>query len=168
MSTHDQNFFNLFLVVIGCLIGIAAFLIILARILAGGTQVAWAQTEPAYTDAVAARIAPVGQVAGPGDMAAIDAAPAVVAAPTAAKLTGEQVYNSACFACHGAGVAGAPKLGDTADWNARAAQGRATLNKHSLEGFQGGTGYMPPKGGRVDLSDEEIVAAVDFMLKEST
>lgn len=173
MSTQDQNFFNLFLVVIGILIGIAVFLIFLARMIAGGTQVAWVQTQPAYLAAVEERIQPAGSVALPGDEPAAAGATAppaagAPAAPAAAKLTGEQVYQSACFACHGAGVAGAPKLGDSADWGARLARGRDLLNQHSIEGFQGETGYMPPKGGRVDLSDEEVIAAVDYMLGEST
>ena len=102
----------------------------------------------------------------PGDPAAAGAVAMVVpeaAAPVAAKLTGEQVYNTACFACHGAGVGGAPKLGNAADWKPRLAQGTATLNKHALEGFQGQAGVMPAKGGRVDLSDDEIIAAVKFM-----
>ena len=49
---------------------------------------------------------------------------------------------------------------------ARIAQGRDTLNTHAIEGFQGEAGYMPPKGGRTDLSDEEIIAAVDYLLEQ--
>jgi cytochrome c len=110
----------------------------------------------------------VARVALPGDDIE-QAAPAVeaVPAPAAAKLTGEQVYNAACFACHGTGAGGAPKMGDAAAWKARVAQGKATLNKHAVEGFQGSAGYMPPKGGRVDLSDDEIIAAVDFIVGKS-
>lgn len=160
------------MVVIGILIGIAVFLIFLARIIAGDTQVAWVQTQPHYLAAVDERIAPVGSVALPGDEPAAAATPGAAegpaAAPATAKLTGEQVYNSACFACHGTGVGGAPKLGDGADWGARLAKGRDLLNQHSIEGFQGEAGYMPPKGGRVDLSDEEVIAAVGYMLEEST
>ena len=121
---------------------------------------------------MATRLQPAGQVAVPGsepvatDAAAGGAEP--VAAPVAAKMTGEQVYNAACFACHGAGVGGAPKFGDAAQWGPRIAQGKATLQKHSLEGFQGKAGYMPPKGGRLDLSDEEIIAAVEFMVGQSS
>jgi cytochrome c len=85
----------------------------------------------------------------------------------AAKLTGEQVYNAACFACHGTGAGGAPKLGDAAAWRTRTAQGKPTLHKHAVEGYQGAAGYMPPKGGRVDLSDDEIIAAVDFIVGQS-
>lgn len=154
------------MVVIGVLIGVTVMLIFLARVIAGDTQLAWVKQDPAYTAAVDERIRPAGQVSLPGDDAAAGALAAAgpeIAAPVAARLTGEQVYNTACFACHGTGVGGAPKLGDAASWQPRVARGRATLNKHSLEGFQGDAGYMPPKGGRVDLSDEEIIAAVGFM-----
>lgn len=165
-QSDDQNFFNLFMVVIGALIGVTIFLIFLARSIASDTQVAWVKQDPAYETAVAARIKPAAEVRLPGDEAAAGAVAMAVpdaAAPVAAKLTGEQVYNAACFACHGAGVGGAPKLGDAAAWKPRLAQGAATLNKHAIEGFQGQAGVMPPKGGRVDLSDDEIIAAVKFL-----
>lgn len=165
-QSDDQNFFNLFMVVIGALIGVTIFLIFLARSIAGDTQVAWVKQDPAYEAAVAERIKPAAEVRLPGDEAAAGAVAMAVqeaAAPVAAKLTGEQVYNTACFACHGAGVGGAPKLGDAAAWQPRLAQGPATLNKHAIEGFQGQAGVMPAKGGRVDLSDDEIIAAVKFL-----
>lgn len=167
-QNHDQSFFNVFMVVIGILVGITFFLILLARSIAGDPQLEWVRQEPDFVAAVDARIAPVGRVGLPGDEAAGEVAPiAEVAAPVAAKLTGEQVYNAACFACHGAGVGGAPKLGDAGAWGKRVAQGKATLNKHAIEGYQGQAGYMPPKGGRVDLSDDEIIAAVDFLVGKS-
>ncbi|MEQ1801115.1 MAG: c-type cytochrome [Gammaproteobacteria bacterium] len=166
-QSDDQNFFNLFMVVIGALIGVTIFLIFLARSIASDSQLAWVKQDPAYAAAVDDRIAPAARVTLPGDEAAAGATATVpadqAAAPVAAKLTGEQVYNAACFACHGAGVGGAPKFGDAAAWKPRLAQGPATLNKHALEGFQGQAGVMPAKGGRVDLSDDEIVAAVKFM-----
>ncbi len=93
----------------------------------------------------------------------VAAAPAA-AAPAAAAMSGEQVYSSTCIACHGAGVAGAPKFGDKAAWSARIGQGAAVLHQHALAGFQGKAGVMPPKGGRVDLPDQSIVSAVDYMV----
>lgn len=167
-QSHDQSFFNVFMVVMGILIGITLVLVVLARAIGGDPQLAWVKQEPDYVAAIDSRIRPVGRVALPGDEPG-EAAPAVAAvpAPAAAPLSGEQVYNAACFACHGSGVGGAPKLGDAAAWKPRVGQGAATLNKHALEGYQGSAGYMPPKGGRVDLSDDEIIAAVDFMVGES-
>jgi len=81
-----------------------------------------------------------------------------------AVLTGEQVYTTTCSACHGAGVAGAPKFADKAAWAPRLLQGAAVLHKHALEGFQGKSGVMPAKGGRIDLADQSIVNGVDYMV----
>ena len=57
-------------------------------------------------------------------------------------------------------------LTDAENWAPRIAQGMDTLRLHAIEGYTGNAGYMPPKGGRLDLSDEEIYAAVDYMLSE--
>ncbi len=165
-TSDDQQFFNLFMVVIGALIGVTVFLIFLARSIASDSQLAWVKEDPAYAAAVDERIQPAARVNLPGNEPVGGALAAVVpeaAAPVVATLTGEQVYNVACFACHGAGVGGAPKFQDAAAWAPRRAQGTATLNKHAIEGYQGTAGYMPPKGGRVDLSDEEIISAVAFI-----
>lgn len=165
-SSQDQNFLNLFMVVIGALIGVTVFLIFLARAIAGNSQLAWVKQDPTFASAVDERIRPAGQVVLPGKDPAGGALAVVTpeaTAPVAAKLTGEQVYNSACFACHAAGVGGAPKFRDAAAWAPRRAKGAAMLNQHALQGFQGQAGVMPPKGGRVDLSDEEIISAVAFI-----
>jgi cytochrome c5 len=81
--------------------------------------------------------------------------------------SGEAVYESACTACHGLGVAGAPKSGDAGAWAARIAQGMEVLYAHAIEGYQGAAGIMPAKGGRVDLSDEQVNWAVDYMVEQS-
>ena len=177
MSSQDQNFFNFFMVVIGVLVGIAVVLVVTARVIGGDAQLGWVQADPDYVAAVAERIAPVGHVSLAGEEPAAEpeavagqganAAPAGEAPAVAKALDGEQVYNAACVACHGGGVAGAPKFGDAGAWKARIAQGADTLHKHALEGFQGAAGFMPPKGGRTDLSDAEVMGAVDFMVSES-
>jgi cytochrome c5 len=64
-------------------------------------------------------------------------------------------------------VSGAPKFGEAAAWKARIAKGADTLHKHAIEGFQGEAGFMPPKGGRSDLSDQSIINAVDYMVAGS-
>lgn len=84
-----------------------------------------------------------------------------------AHADGQKTYQAACFACHGTGAAGAPKLGDKAAWKARIAQGMDTLNKHAIEGFKGSTGFMPAKGGRADLSDADVKSAVEYMVSQS-
>ena len=90
-----------------------------------------------------------------------------VAAPEPVKVNGQQVYQSACIACHGSGIGGAPMISDAAAWAPRIAQGISVLRERAISGFQGSTGFMPPKGARVDLSDHEINDAVDYMVAEA-
>lgn len=75
---------------------------------------------------------------------------------------GKKVYKSLCFSCHDNGIAGAPKLGDKAAWAPRLAEGMDTVYKIALNG----KGAMPPKGGNMSLSDEEVKAAVDYMVSQ--
>jgi cytochrome c5 len=122
--------------------------------------------------AAPAAVAPTAPAAvAPAAMAAATAAPAptaAVAAPAAAPATtasadvGKKLYESACVACHGAGIAGAPKFGDKAAWADRIKQGQNVLYEHAIKGFQGKNGMMPPKGGSA-ASEEEVKAAVDYM-----
>jgi cytochrome c5 len=94
-------------------------------------------------------------------------APAQAAAPATADTgAGKALYSAACVACHGAGIAGAPKFGDKAAWAGRIAQGQATLYEHAIKGFQGKAGVMPPKGGS-SAPDADVKAAVDYMVASS-
>jgi cytochrome c5 len=112
--------------------------------------------------------APAPEAAAPAPEAAPPvAAPAVPAAGGGNTAKGEDIYKQTCFACHAAGVAGAPKLGDKAAWGPRIAQGNDTLYTHSIKGFQGKVGMMPPKGGNMTLSDADVKAAVDYMVAQS-
>lgn len=106
--------------------------------------------------------------AAPAASEAPAAAPAAPAAPAASAANGASVYNKTCSLCHAAGVAGAPKPGDKADWGPRIAQGKETLYKHAIEGFTGAKGMMPPRGGGASLTDEEVKAAVDYMVGKSS
>ncbi len=166
-ASHDRTFFDTFMLVLGILVGVTIGLIIIARIIAANTSVANRADDPVYQRQVEERIQPVARVAIAGQdnsALALPAAAPTVAATAAADLTGEQIYNQACVACHGAGVAGAPKFGDKAAWAPRIAQGMDTLHKHALQGFQGKAGYMPPKGGRTDLSDQSVLNGVDYIV----
>jgi len=107
----------------------------------------------------------------PPSPAAQAPAPAVAPAPAAPAPTpvaenaqGKKVFGNTCAMCHAAGVAGAPKPGDKADWGPRIAQGKDTLYKHALEGFTGAKGMMPARGGSTTLKDDEIKSAVDYMV----
>lgn len=163
-AEHDRKFFDTFMLVLGVLIFIAAGLYVLARVISAQTQEQHVLVDPAMRAAVAERIAPVGKIAVAGRDNSALAPPKPAQTGPAADLAGEEVYNMACIACHGAGVAGAPKYGDKAAWGPRIAKGMDTLHDHSLKGFQGTAGFMPAKGGRTDLSDKSIMNAVDFMV----
>ncbi|HCC66741.1 MAG TPA: cytochrome c5 family protein [Moraxella sp.] len=80
---------------------------------------------------------------------------------------GEKLFSSVCATCHTAGLMGAPKLGDKADWAPRIAQGKDTLYKHAIVGYQGKSGVMPARGGS-QASDEEVKAAVDYMVSKAS
>ena len=84
-----------------------------------------------------------------------------------AGLSGKAVFHEVCFACHATGVAGAPKAGDKAAWAPHIAKGLPTLYKHAIHGFTGKAGTMPAKGGRTDLSDAEVKAAIEYMVERS-
>ncbi len=170
MRQHDQQFFDSFMLVIGILMGVAVTLFFMVRAISIDTQGRYVTEDPTVQAAIDERIKPVGRVLLMGDAELAAAAAAAVAVPTpvATVMTGPQVYNAACIVCHQPGVAtGAPTIGDMAAWAPRIAQGMDTLYMHALQGFQGTAGYMPPKGGRVDLSDDEIRAAVDYLIEES-
>jgi cytochrome c5 len=108
--------------------------------------------------AIEERIKPHGQVCVQGDTAC---GGAVVASDSGAR-SGEEIYNNACMACHTSGIAGAPKLASAADWADRLGKGMDVLYDSGINGLAG-TG-MIAKGGCVTCTDEEIKAAVDYMV----
>ena len=119
-------------------------------------------------DDVDARIAPVAKVHIAGETAPAPAAEPVAVvveteSVTVVEVSGANVYQSACFACHGTGAAGAPKLGDKAAWSARITKGNATLLEHAMNGFNA----MPAKGGNMALTEAEITAAIEHMVSQS-
>ena len=89
--------------------------------------------------------------------------PAAAAPASAGAAEGKKVYESTCVVCHGAGIAGAPKFGDKAQWAPRIAQGINVLFAHA----QNGLNAMPPKGGDKSLSDGQLRAAIDYMVAAS-
>jgi cytochrome c5 len=107
------------------------------------------------------RIKPMGEVCLQGDAACGGAAVAVASGPR----SGEEVYNAACMACHTTGAGGAPMLGDAAAWADRIAKGTEALYASGVNGVAG-TG-MIARGGCMNCSDEEIHAAVDYMIAGS-
>jgi cytochrome c5 len=86
------------------------------------------------------------------------------AADGAAAHPGEQTYTRFCFSCHAAGIAGAPRVGDQNAWVGRLERGRDALVTATIEGIPPG---MPPRGLCARCTDEELAAAVDYMISRS-
>ena len=120
--------------------------------------------DPRVAEAVQERIRPIGRL-NTGDAPAPAAAAATTvqtgAAQAAESRSGAEVYDMVCHVCHSTGVLNSPKLGDAPAWTERLAKGKEALYASSINGLN----QMPPKGGRPDLSDDEIRLAVDYMLE---
>lgn len=106
--------------------------------------------------AIAERIKPVGAVCVAGEECGSGEAADTAAAP----MSPEELYNSKCAACHNSGMLGAPRPGVATDWAPRLARGKASIYSNAINGINS----MPAKGGCVTCSDDEIKAAIDFML----
>jgi len=132
----------------------------LAALLAGSAFAA--DLSDAQRAAIEERIKPVGESCLEGDNSCGGAS---AAAAGGAARSGEEVYQSTCMACHGTGAAGAPKYGDATAWAARIAKGKDALYNSGINGVAGTA--MMAKGGCAGCSDEEIKAAVDYMVAGS-
>ena len=170
VSKQDTHFFNVFSLVIGILVVVAILLFALARSVASKTQAQQVYMERDYLKAVDQRLQPLSKVAVAGQdnsaMAIVEkGADQGGATAAAGPANGDEAFTQVCAACHGAGIAGAPKVGDKAAWGPRVAKGKDVLYQHAVQGFQGSSGFMPAKGGRADLSDDIVHQAVDHMLK---
>jgi cytochrome c5 len=169
VSKQDTHFINIFSLVIGILVAIAIAIFALARNVASHTQDQQVLAEAQYLKSVDGRIQPFSHEAVAGQ----DNSTLAIKADTTAAATGgsaaipkdgAEVFQQTCSACHGQGIAGAPKAGDRAAWAPRIAKGKPVLYQHALQGFQGSSGVMPAKGGRADIPDDLIKAAVDHMV----
>src|SRR4030067_136243 len=156
----DRAFLRTFSGLLAALVALTVIIFVVAQMVSGSGK---AKTKAARADSeIAARIKPVGEL--------VVASAAVVAngvIPAAKAADGKGTYDKACMACHAAGVAGAPKLGDKAAWKDRIAQGNDTLYTHAIKGYQGKKGFMPAKGGNAALSDADVKASVDYMVGQS-
>ena len=183
MSDHDEHSSviktpkQLIVVILAAFIVPITVIVLLAQFVTGGISVG--KDDPALSEAaVAKRLKPVGELVLAGSPqvaaataatkmpAAAGAAPAAAPAPAAAAggaNKAKSIYDASCAACHGSGVAGAPKLGDKLAWAPRIKAGNAILYNNSLKGKNA----MPAKGGNTSLADADVKAVVDYMVSQS-
>lgn len=157
---QDKAFVRTFVGVIAALVGITIFLIILASSMIEDEN---PELTALQRERAEARLQPVAAVRMSGEampaLASAQPEPAAAAGP----MSAEQVVQTACVSCHGAGVLGAPKIGSQADWEPRLQAGFDTLVQNAINGIRA----MPPKGGNPALSEDDIRAAVSLMLEQS-
>ena len=158
----DREFVSYFGAVLAILVLVTVILFVIANVLSAG----YGTMDLAMIKETNARIAPVGQV-NIGNVPAVQPQPVPAEqtseGQTSVAMSSEIVYQSACQACHLSGVLQSPKLTDKAAWETRMQRGIDALYQSVLQG----RGSMPPKGGRMDLSDETIKGTVDYMLEKA-
>ncbi len=160
---EDKQLMAQFSTVIGVLVVIAVICVVLALIFSGrGSN----SDDPIAQKLVADRIKPVGQVyvgsVPPEALAQSKAQTSEQGVPVSGApkfSSGKEVFDAVCQACHATGAAGAPKYGDKAAWAKYLEKGIEDMYKFALSG----KGAMPPRGGRADLTDENVKSAVDYM-----
>lgn len=170
MQKHDLVFMKRFSQLIAGLAVLTVVLIIGAWVIYD--RLGLHDDNPVRTAETNARIAPIGAVFA-GDtgrsamLAAQEAAKAAMAAKVAfdGALDGALIYERVCSACHLTGAGGAPAP-NAAAWAPRKAKGLDVLVANAIDGFRGDAGLMPAKGGRPDLTDEQVRVTVEYMLEK--
>ena len=169
MHDTDKTFFQNFFYTVGVLAILMVFFLITARTVATPTT-----DEKPDTAAVDERTQPVGQlqVAAENETAPVSSestpADATIMADAGGAPDGAKVYNGLCVSCHSSGIPGIPQLGKAEEWEARLTKGMDTLYTNAINGFTGTSGIpMPARGGNPDLSDDEVKAAVDYLIEAS-
>jgi cytochrome c5 len=156
-TNQDSAFLSTFRGVLLGLIALTLLIVVFVSFVGSGAQ----KQSDIEREKIAARLAPIGKVVtDPSVLAKATAA----AAPREA-LSGEQVYATVCSACHTGGLLGAPKADDKAAWASRksAAGGLDGLVASALKGKNS----MPARGGKADLSEDEVKAAITFILQKN-
>ena len=151
---HDKTFVVTFLGVLGFLGAFTLGIITIANFISAPEA-----ADDAALARIEERIKPVGQVITDEKMLLA----AVPAASARAPMSGAEIVTKVCGVCHASGVLNAPKIGDKAEWSKRKAAGMSALLASSLKGKN----QMPARGGDASLSDDEVKAAVQEMLKQT-
>ena len=159
MKDQDSIFFRNFSLLLGFLVILTIILAVVGSMrhdkVLGRDDMAQDRSD------IAKIIKPVAKV-NTGDVVAVIEAKKEPIVAFEGSTDGAMIYQNVCFACHGTGVGGAPKL-EAAAWASRMDKGQDGLVENAINGFQGTLGFMPAKGGRIDLSDEQVRVTVEFM-----
>ena len=170
MSTEeDRTFFRNYAIIIALLAVMIVVFLVIARVVGVESDVS-ATAKMAVV--VAENTAPVGDVRLEGDIEQQtppiqQAAITMLREPQNAASLGERIYSGLCVTCHSGNIPNIPRVGDRAEWAPRIAQGKPLLYERAIVGFIGTQGVMPARGGNPALTDEEVKAAVDYMIEES-
>ncbi len=159
MSDQDSIFFRNFSILLAALV-VLTIVLALVGVSMQNKLVANVQGE-ADRSQIQESIKPVATV-NTDPNAVVEEAPAEVVAAFDGSLDGEMIYNNVCAACHNTGAGGAPKL-TAAEWEGRLEKGMDAVIANRIAGFMGEQGLMPAKGGRNDLTDEQVKATVEYM-----
>lgn len=159
MKDQDSIFFRNFSMLLGFLVAFTIVLAFVSHYMHNDVLAVDEMTKD--RSEVAKLIEPVAKVNTGGAMVVKEEVKEVAIA-FEGSTDGKMIYENVCTACHGTGAGGAPKL-EAAAWATRLPKGIDTLVSHAINGFQGTVGFMPARGGRADLSDEQVKATVEFM-----
>jgi cytochrome c5 len=164
-NRHDQHFFDSFMLVFGVLFVFTVAVYWIATAIADNDPGAYNRNGAVQEKLIDQRLAPVGdvQVAGNSSTQTASPAPSAGAHGGTAAQTGKQIWEGTCSACHQTGALGAPKIGDKAEWAPHLAKGLTVLEDHALHGFM----QMPAHGGNPNLSDAQVIKALEYMISQS-
>jgi cytochrome c5 len=157
----DREFYKIFSIVMIFIIVLTILIAILSNVFASYSLHPSEQYKKEIQKRTDQRTKPVANINLASNPTIKQETPIITA--SSSKLSGEEVYNVVCMSCHTSGVAGAPVIGKSDQWAERIAQGKQSLYSNAINGI----GVMPAKGGASNLSDDNIKAAVDYIISES-
>jgi len=169
----DRVFFRNYITIIGLLAVLIVVFIVFSRVF-GLRDRTYISEREHIVDEITAPVGKVliegqsAEIAAPVQTAAVSEETTPAAVSEESNGTGKKIYDGLCFSCHSTRLPGIPQLGDASAWTDRIANGTILLYEHALLGFTGSSGIMmPAKGGNPALSDDEVKAAVDYMIANS-
>jgi len=157
----DKEFYKIFSLVMILIIGLTILIAILSNVFATYSLHPSEQYREEIQKRESQRTEPVANINLASNPTIKQVIPIAITTPST--LSGEEVYKTVCMSCHTSGVAGAPVIGKNNEWEQRIAKGIKLLYLNAINGI----GVMPAKGGATNLSDDNIKAAVDYIISKS-